>query len=319
MKLIALLPAKDEEWILPAFISSVKPVVDEIVAVDNGSSDSTPELLEAAGAYVEVNAVESGTSWAENLIRQQLLEIGRSRGGTHFLCLDADEALTSPSARSLRGAAERLEPAQKLAMQWLALWKDHRAYRVDRGSVWSNNFKDFLFRDSPELTFLARGDDRGWGTLRTPGKNDSTDWLRMPVESAAVAHFQFVPWDRVQAKQAWYRCCELVARPHSAVAINAMYEPSLDDPEARLEPIPDRWLSEVDVPVGIEDMPVAWHLDAIYKMFDEMGSRFFEPLQIWHISQLRERFVRETGREPKAKNPTTFALFGEALRGKVRR
>jgi len=33
--------------------------------------------------------------------------------------------------------------------------------------------------------------------------------------------------------------------------------------------------------------------------FDEYGIGFFEPLQIWHITLLRERFVAQVGREPR--------------------
>ncbi len=302
MKLIALVPVKDEEWILPAFLSSVLPAVDEIVAVDNNSTDRSRRLLLEAGAHVETNASDSGTEWSENLIREQLLELGRGRGGTHFLCLDADEALTAPALTNLREVAKTLKPSEKIAMQWLALWKSPRAYRDDK-SVWSNNYKDFLFSDDGILTYVPAAGERGWGTLRTPGQNDPSGWITLRPDQAAVAHFQFVPWRRFQAKQAWYRCCELVSDPNGAIRINAMYAPTLDDPSARLKQVPEGWLESITVPAGIADMPAAWHLEAIRKMFATFGCEHFEPLQIWHVPELREDFIATTGREPRSVDP----------------
>ena len=37
MKVIALLPFKNEEWILPTYLSNVLPIVDEIIALDDNS------------------------------------------------------------------------------------------------------------------------------------------------------------------------------------------------------------------------------------------------------------------------------------------
>jgi len=52
MKLIALLPMTNAEWILSLYLPSVIPVVDEIVATDDDSTDRSRELVERAGGYV---------------------------------------------------------------------------------------------------------------------------------------------------------------------------------------------------------------------------------------------------------------------------
>ena len=38
---------------------------------------------------------EEEHSWSEVNVRRKLLELGREHGGTHFICLDADEAVSS--------------------------------------------------------------------------------------------------------------------------------------------------------------------------------------------------------------------------------
>jgi glycosyltransferase involved in cell wall biosynthesis len=295
MKLVALLPFKNEEWILPAYLSSVSSVVDDLVAIDDGSSDGSRRLLERAGAYVVEHGVVSETGYAHHSIRSKLVQLGRERGGTHFLCIDADEALTTPARAHLRDALEALVPGQKLTMQWLTLWKAPDRYRDD-DSVWSGLFKDFAFADDGALAhdpaFLH-------GVGRTPGLNDGT-LVRADPDHGAVLHFQFVAWWRAQVKQAWYRCSELIHAPRQAYDINATYAITLDDPNARTSPVPPAWTYEIAIPVKIASLaPAQWHVDDIVRWFDRYGAEFFEPVEIWHVPELHKLFVERVGREPR--------------------
>jgi hypothetical protein len=96
MNVVSLLPVKNEAWILPAYLSSVAHVVDDIVASDDGSTDASRDLVEAAGGHVIAACAPPAPGWAEHDKRDRLLALGRERGGTHFVALDADEALTAP-------------------------------------------------------------------------------------------------------------------------------------------------------------------------------------------------------------------------------
>lgn len=306
MKLIALLAFKDEEWILPAYLSSLEGVVDEIVGIDDGSTDRSRALVEEAGGYVVENEVRCSEGWAEHAIRERLLRLGRERGGTHFLCLDADEALTSTARVTLRPALEALPPGAKLALRWLTLWKSQSSFRHD-GSVWTDLYKDFAWADDPSSDYSYAF----LGVARTPGANRAEDWTRLPAEAAAVLHYQFVPWRRTEVKQAWYRCSEFLKAPDRAFEINRTYAHSLDDPGVRTLEVSRAWTESIEVPVGIEDLEPAWHLDAILSWFDQRGAGFFEPLQIWQVPELRARFVEEVGRAPE---PVLALRLPERLR-----
>ncbi len=69
---------------LPATLECIRPLADEIVVVDSGSTDSTPALLKAAGARVERVTPESHPDW--------FLEIPNGRGGKEITLCRFDAA-----------------------------------------------------------------------------------------------------------------------------------------------------------------------------------------------------------------------------------
>ncbi|MEO5357096.1 MAG: hypothetical protein H7844_07350 [Nitrospirae bacterium YQR-1] len=310
MKIIALLPVKNEAWILPTYLSSIKPVVDEIIAIDDNSTDSSREMLLSAGAVVFDNEEKVKTGWAEHSIRVKLLHYGRQRGGTHFICLDADEAFTGNFAAKIPYYLKMLNPGQKFLMQWLALWKFPFFYRDDT-SVWSNNFKDFMFCDDRK----SEHDYAFLGVGRTVGKCTPENTIKISPSEGAVFHFQFVPWERFQIKQAWYRCSELIESPKEAVRINSVYAITKDDPNAKLTAVPPDWLDCLDIPENMNNLHGGWYLDEIFNFFETYGIRFFEPLEIWHISELKNEFIKHTGREPK---PVTSHNIPTIVKDKLR-
>ena len=76
-------------------MKNVLPIVDEIIAIDNDS----PTIPETEDAGVIVKGHEETTDvrggWNPGRVRQFLFNYARERKGTHFLCLDADEAFTT--------------------------------------------------------------------------------------------------------------------------------------------------------------------------------------------------------------------------------
>ena len=103
MKVVALLPFKNENWVLPSYLHSVTEIVDEIIAIDDGSIDNSAEILKDAGAkvYSSEKLKNFNSGWSEGSIRAELLKLGRESGATHYVCLDADETFTNPSIQTL--------------------------------------------------------------------------------------------------------------------------------------------------------------------------------------------------------------------------
>lgn len=87
---------RDEAVHLPACLDSVARLVDEIVAVDTGSSDNSVQILESYGARVYHHA------WRDDFAEARNAALRQARG-RWVLFLDADERFEG-SARALRQA-----------------------------------------------------------------------------------------------------------------------------------------------------------------------------------------------------------------------
>ena len=295
MKVIGILPFKNEEKFLPTYLSNVQPICDEIIAVDDHSTDNSRQIMEDAGVivkgYDDTEKLKGG--WTCGLIRQHLFNYAREAGGTHFVCLDADETFTSNFIPIARDIMSQLNPGEKVYMQWLALWKSYTAYRDDY-TVWSRNFKDFIVADHPDL-------DYSYGYMcegRTIGPNNDDTLRKLEVEHGGVLHYQFSCFNNFLLKQAWCQVGELVQQgPGALGAINSKYSICYQDQNVGMKEMLSDWI------VGIPEPPVPnfdpeWNeenflrknlLPDIYIHFDEYGVEYFRGLNICQIPQLSER------------------------------
>ncbi len=102
MKLSLCMIVKNEEITLPKCLSSVKNVVDEIVVLDTGSVDRTPQIAQRFGAKVHHFQWCNDFSAARNEALQYVT-------GDWILVLDADEILSPKIVPKLRDAIQREE------------------------------------------------------------------------------------------------------------------------------------------------------------------------------------------------------------------
>ena len=308
MKVIALLPFRNEEWCLPSYLHNTTKIVDEIIAIDDGSIDNSVKILEDAGAkvYSSEKLIKFNSGWSEGSIRAELLKLGREAGGTHFVCLDADETFTNPLVENFQELLPQLQPGEKMSLQWLALWKSYSSYRHD-ATVWSNNWKDFVVCDDPSLSYNHNQHMHVGRTPASLSDVNNESWRRLENEHGAVMHFQFSAYNNFQLKQCWLRCSELIQEPYNSQGINIKYSITLLEQNVGLEEMPKSWYDKIVLP-KVENFDPEWKdssfvradlLPGIYKYFEDYGVEFFENLNIWHVPQLRNYFIKQTGRMPR--------------------
>ena len=252
------------------------------------------QIAEDSGALVFEYINEEEHSWSELNVRRKLLELGREHGGTHFICIDADEAVSSNLKDNL-DVLEKLDKGDVIIMQWIGLWKRLDRYKTD-SSVWSNNYKDFIFKDDGKTDFPEV-------KLHTP-RTPTEGWKRIKIEKniGNILHFQFSNWEAFQIKQCFYRCRDLIENEGKKIKeINAKYAITNDTNRYKSKFVKDvyeltttkqinkNWVQGIKLPSTdkIYDQGV-WRLKVIEEWFNTFGTSYFEELDIWQVKEIAD-------------------------------
>lgn len=146
-RLIALLAVRDGMRYLPGFVRNVAPHVDGIIALDDGSSDGSPELLAQHEAVIELlRRPRDRPTWDEVGNHRLLIAAALRHAAEWVLCVDADERLE----RTFRARAERVMARGRLlgysalAVRLRELWDHPHQYRTD--GIWGRKMVARLFR-----------------------------------------------------------------------------------------------------------------------------------------------------------------------------
>ncbi|HYD86022.1 MAG TPA: glycosyltransferase family 2 protein [Vitreimonas sp.] len=105
MKLLCLLPVRNGAADLDAYFNSVSTFADGVVALDDGSTDETPQLLARHPLVKQVLSNprrESYEGWDDSLNRRRLLAAAAPFAPDWIFWLDADEVLEASDAAVLR-------------------------------------------------------------------------------------------------------------------------------------------------------------------------------------------------------------------------
>jgi glycosyltransferase involved in cell wall biosynthesis len=102
--LVVLLPARNAEADLPGYFDSVSRFADAVVALDDGSTDGTADLL-ASQPLVRIRLAnprrESYAGWDDAANRNRLLGAAEALAPRWILSLDADERITADDAEAM--------------------------------------------------------------------------------------------------------------------------------------------------------------------------------------------------------------------------
>jgi hypothetical protein len=298
MKLVGLMPIRNEEWVVGLSLRAAMLFMDEMVVLDHASSDSTPELLAAIAAEHpgRIHLLsEPDEVWHEAAIRQRLLDAGREAGATHLCALDADEVLTGNLLPSIRTMFAALASGEGLWLPWLAMWRSLELSRQDASPLVGEAGSMVLgFHDAPHLHYAAWSGEYDIHCRHPRGMGEERR-LATARSGGGMFHLAFVNWPRLQAKTAWYKMVERLRFPwrRTAAALNAWYACDLDETGLETAAVDPgwwapyaRWRGAVKLDAG--DAGDSWYAQECRRLWAEHGPAPFSGLDLWGVPEGRD-------------------------------
>jgi hypothetical protein len=260
MRIVAIMPVRNEAWVLGFTARALLRWVDELVILDHASTDGTRGILqqleqEYSGRLILLR--EDNPIWEEMRHRQNLLVWARKIGATHVGCIDADEVLTANALPDIRAMFESAKPGEVLMLPWLCL--KGGLDTVHASGVWGEQNASAGFLDDPVWHWSAEGRGGYDHHHRHPMGRAGIPFHPVPNRRAGLIHLQFVSERRLLAKQFLYQLIERLRWPDkfTAAEIRAKYSLTVHAHQvSAIAPAPAAWLS------GYEDILHHLHIDA---------------------------------------------------------
>ena len=310
MKLVGLMPVRNEAWVLAMSARVALMWCDEIVIGLHACTDASPDIAmdlmkEYPGRVVVCSHPEA--IWDEMTQRQRLLGAARQRMATHIAMIDADEILTGnllPAVQRLELRAETSEidyggeslytgireKMERLGDRMLTLPIYNLRggiHRYHANGLWGNRTVSLAFKDDPQLHWGGDTFHR-----REPQGKRLQSFCPIAHGEGGVMHLWGASERRLIAKHAMYKVTERLRWPDKDVRdIDFMYSQCV---KGGLRENPKDWT--------FADVPEAW-----WKPYEHLLRYLDVDAEPWQEAEVR-RLVAEHGREKFA----GLDLFGVA-------
>ncbi len=278
MKKIAIMPVKNEEWILEHSLNCASQFFDHIIVADQNSTDKTPEICKKFSKVVYIK--NDSENYNEGNRRQLMLDKAREFTGNNFIInLAADEVFSANIMKSaiFNEMIKDKEPGTGFSFQWVQLWKTDEKYRDDK-SVWSNLYRPFAFIDDRITNY-----EPGFAHLSLIPeafvKNTVT------IDNVKVLHYQFVDFERMLVKQRWARLLEFEHYPQSdflkSIILNNKYYITKDESGLKLREVSPDWLAGYPEFKLTNQTGSYWHNGVSIDFINKYGINRLKWLDIW--------------------------------------
>ena len=297
MKLIGLMPVRNEDWVLGLSARAALMWCDELVVLDHACADLSWELLcgvhKESGGRCPVMATRTGLTWTEMSHRQALLTNARLRGATHIALIDADEVLTGNLLQRIRFMIEVLPEQTVLQLPWLALPRSVDRYLTE--GIWGENYVSSAFKDSPAMGWKLPPDGYDFHhrqpyVIKPGGDSEPLGFCPWNTDGGLM-HLQFLSERRLRAKQALYQMTEVLRWPgrKSPAELAHMYGRAVyeSDPLGFANaPVPASWWEpyrHLMKHLDIDKEP--WQEAEVRRLIAEHGRERFSGLDLFGVDK----------------------------------
>ena len=240
MKLIGLMPVRNEAWCLGLTLRAALRWCDIVICADHGSTDNSREIMEQIADETKRVVIRDDREpeWREMEQRQMLLNEARECGATHIAIVDADEIVTG-NLLTDQGTRGQKPPWMWPKYSSNPLWIRPLVEAVPKGSIlqlpmyqlrgsldryhangiWGNRWLSVAFQDDPKLSWSG---DKFHS--REPQGMTLKPYRPIAHGQGGSLHLWGVSERRLRAKHALYKVTERLRWPKKGgIDIDRMY------------------------------------------------------------------------------------------------
>lgn len=241
MKVIGLMITCNEEWIVKDSVNALLGIAEDVIILDNSNDSTRKKINEVTrrtighwGVSISTNVLvlrqedyPELTNYGE--FRQFLLEKGRQYGGTHFVCIDADEMFPENMQNEVKELIEKLPIGSALQFDVKDFYDDPYHY-VDGGKL-GPAVVDCIFHDDGKMSYASKAVHE----QRTPSGN----YMRIGMP---LLHYGYLNSSKRKYRRQYYMMLEYVNNIASAASINWRYHRW----KLKVKEVPMEWLGDFD-------------------------------------------------------------------------
>jgi hypothetical protein len=290
MRLIGMLPCRNEDWVLGLSARAALMWCDALVILNHASTDGTWEIVRELNhefpdrVFLGVNA---DPNWQEMEHRQGLLDAARHYGATHLAIIDADEILSGNLLNSIRTHIETMAPGWILQLPGYNLRGGLDRYHAN--GIWGQGWFSTAFGDDPRLNWSG---DRFH--QREPGGLAMRQHRPIMQGQGGIMHLWGASERRLRAKHAAYKMIETLRWPSKSKQdidrlYNLAFVPSANmqfEQNWRYAEVPAEWwapYSDLRTCVKLDSIP--WQEEMCRTLHVEHGAERFSGLDLFGVTE----------------------------------